>query len=517
MIRIRQIKIDVLDNCEENLVNEIKKRINNTSIINYEIVKKSLDARKKDHIFYVYEVDVNIKNEKEVLKKYGNNDLFLTPNEEYIFPKGFLNERPVIIGSGPAGLMCAYILAENGYNPIIYERGCDILERILITEKFFQKGVLDPDCNVQFGCGGAGTFSDGKLNTLVKDKLSRGKKVFQIFVKNGAPKEILYENNPHIGTDVIRKVILNIKNSIIKMGGEINFNSKLNNLIIKDNRLEGIVINDEIISCHYLVLAIGHSARDTFQMLNDNKLNMIPKPFAVGLRIMHKQEMININQYGKKYYKLLPPASYKLTYTTKSGRGVYSFCMCPGGYVVNSSSEKNHLAINGMSNYKRDTKWANSAIVVTISPKDFGSNPLDGIKFQRNLEQNAYNACHGKIPVNMYADYLKNQESKNIPNDLAVKGEYFSYNLNKILPKYINDSLKEGINNFGNKIKGYDGDEAILLGVETRTSSPLRILRDDNGVSNITGIYPCGEGAGYSGGITSSCMDGIKIAELLVK
>lgn len=523
MLRIRQIKVSVERNTDE-LINKICKilRISRNELLEYSIVKKSIDARKKDNLFYVYEVDVKVKNEEAIIKKNKDENIFVTPIEEYNFlykNDKNISERPVIVGSGPAGLFCAYILAENGFKPLVIERGEKVEDRVESIEEFWKTGKLNTESNVQFGEGGAGTFSDGKLNTLVKDKAFRGKKAFEIFVENGAPEEIMYENKPHIGTDILRVVIKNMRNKIIKMGGEIRYKTKLTNIIIKNNALEQIEINDnEIIPCKYLVLAIGHSARDTFEMLLNKGLHMDAKPFAVGVRIEHPQEMINENQYGKKYAKILPPASYKLTYTTKNNRGVYSFCMCPGGYVVNASSEEQRLAVNGMSNYKRESENANSALVVTVSPKDFGTNPLDGINFQRQLEQKAYEIGNGNIPLQLYKDYKDNKVTIKLGNVNAItKGNTTFANLNEIFPKYINDSLKEAIEYFDTKIKGYSRDDALLLAVESRTSSPVKMERDEEGLSNISGIYPCGEGAGYAGGITTAAMDGIKAAENIAK
>ena len=523
MIRIRQIKIPI----EKDNLNHLKKKASiilncpETDIKTISISKKSLDARKKPNIFYIYEVDVDVKNEEHLLKKHQlNKDIFLTPEEKYIYPKignKKLKHRPIIVGSGPAGLFCAYLLAELGYKPIIIERGEKIEERIKSVENFWKTGVLNKNSNVQFGEGGAGTFSDGKLNTLVKDKNFRMKKVFEIFVASGADKEILYINNPHIGTDVLRKVIINLRKKIIDFGGEFYYNTTLTNINIKENKMTSIEINHkEIIETDILVLAIGHSARDTFEMLDKKDFSLETKPFAVGLRIQHPQELINVNQYGKNN-KYLPPASYKLTYQTKEGRGVYSFCMCPGGYVVNASSEEKRLAINGMSYHDRNSLNANSAIVVTVSPKDYGTNPLDGLTFQRNLEEKAYILGNGKIPIQSIKDFHNSVESKKLGNISPVfKGDYQLTDLNQLFPSYITDSIKEALPNFDQKILGFNDDNAILAGVESRTSSPIRIPRDENLESSIKGIYPCGEGAGYAGGITTSAMDGLKVAESII-
>ena len=372
---------------------------------------------------------------------------------------------------------------------------------------------------MQFGEGGAGTFSDGKLNTLVKDKWHRGKKVFDILVENGAPKEILYEHKPHIGTDLLRKVIINIRNKIISMGGEIRYRSLLTDISISEGKLVGVVVNgEEKISCSVMVLAIGHSARDTFSWLYEKGVTMRGKPFAVGIRIQHPQKLINENQYGVKYAGLLGAASYKLTYTTKDSRGVYSFCMCPGGYVVNASSEAGRLAINGMSNHARDTENANSALIVTVGPKDFGSFPLAGMEFQRKLEECAFTAGDGKIPVQLFQDFLDGKVSTQFASVAPVfKGAVSFADLNQVLPTYVSSSLKEAIAYFDKKIAGYARKDAILAGVESRTSSPIQIERNHEGQANILGLYPCGEGSGYAGGITTAAMDGLKIAESIIQ
>lgn len=519
MIRVRQVKVLITE--EEKLLEKVSKKlkINKNDIKKLEIKKKSIDARQKD-IYYVYEVDVAVKNEKSILKK-NLKDVSLAPIEKYQFPspgKVELKTPPIIVGMGPAGLFCAYLLAEHGYRPIIIERGEKVEERVKSVEKFWQEGLLNIESNVQFGEGGAGTFSDGKLNTLVKDKAHRGKKAFEIFVRNGAPKEIMYVNKPHIGTDILRDVVKNMREEIIKNGGKIYYQTKLTDIKVEDNKIVEIEVNNkEKIACETLILAIGHSARDTFEMLYKQGLAISKKPFAVGLRISHPQEMINQDQY-KENTQYLPNAEYKLTYQTKNKRGVYTFCMCPGGYVVNASSEEGLLAVNGMSNHKRDTNNANSAIIVTIKEEDLEDHPLAGIKFQRELEQIAYQLGHGKIPIQLYQDFKENKKSTSLGKVEAIfKGEYELTNLNQLFKKEITDSLIEGINYFGTKIKGFDRRDAILAGVESRTSSPVRIKREEDGVSNIQGIYPIGEGAGYAGGITTSAMDGIKTAELIAK
>ncbi len=524
MIRIRQIKIPIEEYNENKLKEYIAKKIKckEKDIQEIKINKKSIDARHKPNLFYVLEVDIDSMKEREILKSNKHNkDILIVKEEKYIYPKKGekkLNKRPIIVGSGPAGLFCAYILAEKGYNPIIIERGETVDERIKTINTFWKTGKLNKESNVQFGEGGAGTFSDGKLNTLTKDIENRHKKVFEIFVNHGANPEILYEHNPHIGTDILREVIKNIRNKIIDLGGTFHYNSCLTDINTKNNKVISITINKQYqIETEVLVLAIGHSARDTFEMLLNNGINLKPKPFAVGLRIQHPQKVISKSQYGEKYI-LLPPASYKLTYQTKDKRGVYSFCMCPGGYVVNASSEENRLVINGMSNYKRDTENANSALVVTIGPNDYGDKPLDGMNYQRTLEEKAYKLGNGKIPVQLLKDFRKNKTTTVLGKVSPIfKGQYKMSNLNEILPEYLSDSLKEAIPHFAKKIKNFDMDDAILAGIESRTSSPIKIPRDECYESNIKGIYPCGEGAGYAGGITTSAIDGIKIAEQIIK
>ncbi len=514
MIRVRNIKIKYeKDNYNEIMTKlSLKLKINKNAILSFKINKKSLDARRKPNLYYIYELDVSVKNENIA----NNADIFKTPIEKYEFKvtgTEKMKHRPVIIGSGPAGLFAAYLLAYNGFRPIVVERGEKIEDRINTVDKFWKTGKLNPNSNVQFGEGGAGTFSDGKLNTLVKDKNFRMKKVFETFVKYGANEDIMYLNKPHIGTDILSKVIINMRNDIINMGGTFKYNSIFTNLITENNKVKGIEINNkEILECDNVVLAIGNSSRDTFEMLYKSKVLMEAKPFAVGIRLQHPQQMINKAQYGISDLT----ASYKLT-TNINGRGVYSFCMCPGGYVINASSEDNHLAINGMSYHHRDSENANSAIIVTVGPNDFGYNPLDGIKFQRELEKNAFDVGKGKIPVQLFKDFKDNIVSTSFKEVRPLfKGDFKFANLNDILPKYISQSLKEAITNFGTKIKGFDRDDTILAAMESRTSSPIRIIRDEQFMSNIKGLYPCGEGAGYAGGITTSAMDGLKVAEMIM-
>ena len=520
MIRLRQIKIDAVKNDMNELLEKASKKlgINKKDIVNYKISKKSLDARFKPQLYFIYEIDVEVKKEDELLKKINNKDIFKIFKEEYEFNKTgeiILKKRPVVIGTGPAGLFCSYMLASFGYNPLVIERGKRVEERVKDIENFWKSNELNEESNVLFGEGGAGTFSDGKLNTMVKDKKFMQKKIFEIFIENGAPEEIMYDYKPHIGTDILRNVVKNMRNKIIQMGGEFRFETKLTNIKYENGKLKSIELNNsEILDTDVLVLAIGHSARDTFKMLYQNKLNMESKPFAVGIRVQHKQKDINKAQLGAEEIETIGAMNYKLTYRSKSERGVYTFCMCPGGYVVNSSSEKGYLCINGMSNYERESDNANSAIIVTINKNDFGNNPLDGIEFQRKLEKNAYDVGKGLIPTQKYKDYKNNTKSIDFGNIKPIfKGNYTLTNINEIFPEYINESLKEAIDYFSKKIDGYNNDDVLVSAVESRTSSPVKIIRDENLESNIKGIYPCGEGAGYAGGITSAAMDGIRVFE----
>lgn len=523
MIRIRQVKIEVtkdsFDVLKKKVLNILK--VNTSDIKNISIFKKSIDARDKNNILFNYEINVDVKNENKVLKRVKSKDVLKCEEVYYKEPvSGDLNlkNRPVVVGAGPCGLFCALILAQNGYKPIIIERGEKVEDRINTVNMFWEKGVLNPNSNVSFGEGGAGTFSDGKLNTLVSDKEGRIKKVYDTFIECGANEDISYDSKPHIGTDVLREVIINLRNKIIALGGEFLFNSTMTDINIVDDKINSIVINDERhLDCDVLVLAVGHSARDTFKMLFSHHLKMDSKPFAVGVRIQHRQSMIDESQYGK-FTNVLKAASYKLTSKASNGRGVYTFCMCPGGFVVNSSCEEGHLIVNGMSNYKRDEENANSAIVVTVSKSDFGPYPLDGIEFQRRLESLAFRIGNGKIPVQLFKDYKNNTVgTKFYGVNPLFKGSYSFANLNEIFPYYINDALKEGITDMGKKIKGFDGDDAILSGVESRTSSAVKIDRGEDFVSSIYGLYPAGEGAGYSGGITTSAVDGIKVAEKIIE
>lgn len=524
MIRIQNLKLP-LQYDEETLRNLTAKKckIPVSSVEEVILKKRSIDAREQPDIFYVATVDAKIKGQEKFLKKCKDSRITVAKDPVYHSPEhgeNNLKNRPVIVGAGPAGLFCAYLLAKEGYAPILLERGDSVEQRTAAVEHFWKTGELNLSSNIQFGEGGAGTFSDGKLNTGVKDEFGRNKFVLQTFVDLGADPDILYVNKPHIGTDVLRYVIQNLRQEIIKYGGEIHFQSQVTDLTIENGTLSQITINnDRQMDCDVLILAIGHSARDTFQLLEKKGLNMSPKSFAVGLRIEHPQEMINLAKYGVGQHDLLPTADYKLTRKLENGRGIYSFCMCPGGYVVNASSEEHMVAVNGMSYRNRDARNANSAMVVTVTPEDFGHpGILGGVEFQRDLERFAYRAGNGNIPVQLFGDFRQNRASTSFGDvKPCIKGSYKLTNLREGLPAFLSDSLEKGILAFENYIQGFSREDALLSGIESRTSSPVKIHRNSDFTSNIEGIYPCGEGAGYAGGITSAAMDGLKVAEAVIK
>ncbi len=509
-----------------------------------DICRESVDARRKPEIYYIYTVEIYPENEEKLLlrkgKLKGNVQLARAEAVRYRFPdsgRGKLRHSVVIVGTGPAGLFCGYFLALHGYRPILLERGRCVEQRQRDVERFWETGILDTVSNVQFGEGGAGTFSDGKLNTLVKDKDGRNRAVLQVFADCGAKEEILYEAKPHLGTDVLCHVVRRMRETVLACGGEVRFESRMTDVDIREGRVCGVRVNDkEYLPCEQLVLATGHSARDTFEMLYRRRVPMEAKAFAVGLRVEHPQGLINQSQYGAADAGALGAAPYKLAAQADNGRGVYSFCMCPGGYVVNASSEEGRLAVNGMSYSGRDGKNANSAIIVSVNPQDYGSeHPLAGVEFQRNLEQRAYSLAEGRIPMQRYGVFRACVEQGKTQDELGREvdvdtgmflGDNASYevspehkgrgawaDVSRILPEACNRAFVQGMEHFGRQIQGFDKAEAILSGVESRTSSPLRIHRDETLQSEIRGLYPCGEGAGYAGGITSAAMDGLRVAE----
>lgn len=526
MIEIRGIKIPVSEH-NGRLEQQIMKKLRLKKVPEYKILKKSIDARKKPEIFYIYNVGVYLPDESKIIQRINDNDIMLTKEAEYEYPASGQEEmehHPLIIGSGPAGLFCALVLARQGYVPIIAERGLPVEERVKEVNDFFDGKPLNPECNVQFGEGGAGTFSDGKLNTQVKDKYGRIRYVLKTFVKHGAPQEILYESKPHVGTDLLVNIVKGIREEIESYGGIFLFNAKAVDIEIKNNRITQVNLlhngYETWVQSNQVVFAIGHSARDTFAMLYDKKLNMHAKDFAVGVRVEHPAKWIQKAMYGTgAAAELLPAAPYKLTHQAKDGRGVYSFCMCPGGYVVNASSERNHTAVNGMSYSGRNGTNSNSAIVVSVRQSDFdSSHPLSGIDFQRRLESNIYQAGNGSILVQRFEDFCNNVPTKELGAVTPqTKGSYTLGNIYPCLPDFMTSAIIEGIQAFEYKIPGFSHKDTVISGVESRTSSPVRIERDDNFLSNIDGIYPCGEGAGYAGGIMSAAMDGMKTAEAIIK
>jgi uncharacterized FAD-dependent dehydrogenase len=523
MYRVQQIKLPI-DHSEAELRVEIASelRISEDKIDSFEIYKKSIDARKKDNILFIYTVDVETKEEVKIPKKNSNISVTEPFTYEVKITGGTeLNSKPVIIGSGPAGLFCGLVLAENGYKPIIIERGKKVPDRVKDIEKFWSNGTLNEGSNIQFGEGGAGTFSDGKLNTLIKDKSKRGKRILEEFVSAGASEEILYFNKPHIGTDVLRELVVNIREKIISLGGTFRFEEKVLDVNVKNERLTRLITQNDILDTEVAVLAIGHSARDTFEMLN-NYIALEPKPFAIGVRIEHKQAMVNQAQYGDyAEHPKLGAADYKFVHKCKNGRSVYTFCMCPGGLVTASASEANTVVTNGMSYHDRDLENSNSAIIVSVNPEDFGAdNALSGIEFQRKYERLAFEIAGSNYnaPAQLFGDFEKNVVSKNYGEIYPTyrPGVVFA-NLRQCLPDFVCESLIEGINEFGRYMEGFNRNDAVLTAVETRTSSPIRIVRDDDFESSIKGIYPCGEGAGYAGGIMSAAIDGLKVAEAIMK
>ncbi len=532
MIKVTQVRLP-LTHTEADLKKELKQilRIPEESIRHYEIRRRSLDARRGRELSYSYVVVVELTDpaqEERICRRIHNPAIASVLTEpEYRIPdcgKEQLCHRPVIAGSGPAGLFAAWLLAQRGFCPIVVERGASVEKRTELVRRFWETGTLLEETNVQFGEGGAGTFSDGKLNTMVKDTYGRIRYVLKSFAAFGADPEILYLNKPHIGTDVLRHVIRQMREEICRLGGEFRFETKLTDLHTKKDRLYAVSLEDKNgrweLETSLLVLAIGHSARDTFTMLQ-GILPMEPKAFAVGLRIEHLQEMIDRAQYGRERGEL-PAADYKLSHTCKNGRGIYSFCMCPGGYVVNAASEQGHLAINGMSNHARDGRNANSALVVTVTPEDFHAadlGALAGVAFQRRLEAAAYRLGGGCIPVQLYGDFKENRKSSGFGRiQSESRGSTRFANLREMLPGWMEEALLEGMEAFGRRLPGFAKEEAVFSGIESRTSSPVRLLRRENGLEalSLQGVYPCGEGAGYAGGITSAAIDGIKVAEAII-
>lgn len=525
MIRINNIHLP-LDYNDSTVRKKVAKHlgIDQKSIICCSLFRRSIDARKKENIFFLSSIDVELNiNEEKVCKRA--KDAAIAKPYSYDIVKWSKQTSPVIVGMGPAGLFAGLILAQSGAKPIIIERGCDVDKRTQDVNSFWTTGKLNTNSNVQFGEGGAGTFSDGKLNTGTKD--SRQRKVLIEFVNHGAPDEILYNAKPHIGTDKLKDTVKNIRNEIISLGGTVLFETQLIDVITKDNCVIGAKISrdnkTEIIETDNIILAIGHSARDTFEMLYNKNIPLEPKAFSVGARIEHLRENIDKSQYGKfAGNNSLGAASYKMNVHLQNGRGIYTFCMCPGGKVVNASSEENMLVTNGMSEFARNENNSNAALLVSVTPEDFASDsPLAGMHFQRKLEENAFIAggSNYNAPIQRVEDFINNVKSTKIGDVIPSIGPDYTFsNLNTFLPDFVCQSMKQGITAMDNKLKGFACADAILTAVETRSSSPIRILRNFDTLESILikGLYPCGEGAGYAGGIISAAVDGIKCAEKII-
>ena len=525
-IRINNLSLS-LDDDISLLKKKVSKklRISEKEIEDLRIVRESIDARKKDNIKLTYAVEINHKDEEKLVNRLHDNDVRVDvskyePDVEPGSEK--LNNRPVVVGLGPAGLFSALMLAQKGYKPLVIERGEDVDKRTETVDKFWKTGELNLESNVQFGEGGAGSFSDGKLTTRIKDK--KCDYVLAELVKAGAPAEIKYEAKPHVGTDILKDVVKNIRKQIIALGGEVRFSSKLEYIKSNNGKIKSIIVNGDEIPCDALVLALGHSARDTYEMLYEVGLEMAQKAFAIGVRIEHPQDLINKSQYGKFHnHPKLKAADYKLTYQCKeSRRGVYSFCMCPGGVVVAAASEENRLVSNGMSYHARDKANSNSALVVTVGPEDFeGTSVLRGMEFQRHYESLAYKVGGGgyKAPVQLLGDFVNDRKSTKLGAVIPSYEPGFEFaDMRECLPSYVVDGIKEGVNNFDRKIKGYGREDAVLTGIETRTSAPVKITRNERLESiSLSGLYPCGEGAGFAGGIVSAAVDGIKVAERIIE
>lgn len=526
MLRIHDISVPACEKDKERrlLLGKIK-RIFGGRDLPFRIARHSLDARKKKDIRSVYTVDTDFfspEEEEIFLRKNGTLKAEIHEEKRYMPPvfRGEQAPRVLVAGAGPAGLFAALVLSRAGLKPLLIEQGAPVEERKRDVEEFWKTGILRPYSNVQFGEGGAGTFSDGKLASGIRDKEGRIRFMLEEMIKAGADEKILYEAKPHIGTDVLARVVRGLREQIQQAGGQILFHTKMTSLVIDRGRLSAVLTENVLsgerasLPADYLIPALGHSARESFRMLHAKGLEMAPKGFAVGVRIQHPQAQIDSAQYGE-HASYLPPADYRLSAKTPEGRGVYSFCMCPGGYVVNASSSPGQLCVNGMSESRRDGENANSALVVQVRPEDFEKDGLfGGVLLQEELEEKAFKAAGGSVPLQLWEDFVLNRASRALGEvKPAVKGAWQFANLQDILPSFVSDSLKDAMPRFARSIQDFDRGDAILAGVESRTSSPLRMLRDERGESNIKGIYPCGEGAGYAGGITSAAVDGIKTAE----
>lgn len=528
MIRVNEIRLP-LDADGESLEKSVAKtlKIKRSDIKSLTVYKRSLDSRKKSDIHFVYSVDIETElNEVSLSASFPKNKVSVVKRFRYSPPELRRNSkfRPVVVGFGPAGMFVALLLAEAGLKPLVLEQGDDVGTRVSKVSKFWKTKELDENSNVQFGEGGAGTFSDGKLTTGIKNPLCR--EVFHRFVKYGAPDEILYSATPHIGTDKLQNIVKAIRKQIISLGGEFKFGCKMTDIIVANGYVHGVSFKDKNNSktdfeTDTVVLAIGHSSRDTYEMLYSMGLEMAQKPFSVGVRIEHPQEYINKCQYGDEYLNpLLPPADYKLSDHPLHGRGAYTFCMCPGGVVVNASSEKESIAINGMSEFSRSAENANSAILVGIEPDRFpDKHSLAGMYMQREIEKRAYAVSRSYCPpAQLLKDFLNDTPSKKLGavNTSCTTGVALC-NIRPVLPNWASETISDAIYSFDKKLPGFNLPDAVLTAPETRSSAPVRIIRDEFlNSSRVQGLYPCGEGAGYAGGIVSAAVDGIKVAHFII-
>jgi uncharacterized FAD-dependent dehydrogenase len=529
MLRLADIRL-AINHTKEDLKTAILEAlgISEEDLLNYRIHRKSIDARKRHEILFVYTVDATVANEASLLNRPGvRGKIGRAPESAYKLvgrAPDNLPSRPVIIGAGPCGLFAALTLAQAGFRPILLERGKRVDERVRDVARFWKMGILDPTSNVLFGEGGAGTFSDGKLVTQIKDRESRCRKVLEELAAAGAPEEILYLNKPHIGTDLLVEVVANLRQTIVRLGGEVRFESRVADILVEDNTIRGVALDGgETIPSGDVVLAIGHSARDTFEMLREKGVVLEPKPFSIGLRIEHPQRMIDAVQYGWfAEHPGLGAADYKLAHHCSNGRSVYTFCMCPGGAVIAATSENGCVVTNGMSAHARSKPNANSALLVGVAPADYpGDNPLAGLAFQRQWEQKAFElgGSDYRAPVQLVGDFLASCKSKTLGEvEPTYKPGVTLCDLAHCLPPYVIEALCEAIPIFDRKIKGFSRPDAVLTGVETRSSSPVRLTRSRTMESlSVAGLIPAGEGAGYAGGIISAAVDGIKAAEAITR
>ena len=532
MLRLTEIKLP-LDHPESALHEAILKRLGITApeLVDFSIFRRGVDARKPHAILLIYTVDLELRNEAQLLKRFAKDPhVKPTPDTSYKFVTAARQvtdkfPRPVIVGFGPAGLFAALILAQSGLRPLVLERGKPVRERTKDTWDLWRKNRLHPESNVQFGEGGAGLFSDGKLYSQIKDPKFYGRKVMHEFVRAGAPEEILYVSKPHIGTFRLTGVVSAMREEIKSLGGEVRFESKVTDFLIEDGRMAGVVLaNGETLRSRYVILALGHSSRDTFRMLDQRGVFIEAKPFAIGFRIEHPQSQIDQARLGKYAgHPELGAADYKLVYHANNGRAVYSFCMCPGGTVVAATSEPGRVVTNGMSQYSRNERNANAGIVVGINPEqDFPGGPLAGVELQEQLESRAFELGGEDYcaPGQLVGDFIRAKPSHAFGEvEPSYKPGVLLGDLAPSLPRYAIDAIREALPAFGKQIRGFDRDDAILTGIETRTSSPVRITRDHETLQslNTRGLYPAGEGAGYAGGILSAGVDGIKVAEALAQ